>query len=63
MKILEFDCVECGRHIKAIIGNKFLQGIHPNTCGACYSIPGWWRKPEIAKMIDPENLRKPPTTQ
>jgi hypothetical protein len=58
----EFDCVECGRHIVSF-GNIILDAAHRDTCAACFSIPGWFNEPEIARMLDPDNTRRPRTLQ
>lgn len=44
----EFDCIECGRHI--------LRWGPPDdpVCAECLHLPGWFRNPEIAAMLDPE---------
>jgi len=57
--MIEFDCVECGRHIISL-GNDFIQRTHPNTCAACFSLPGWFRDPELCRRLDPDMQVKPP---
>lgn len=54
----EFDCVGCGRHIVSF-GNLTLSAAHPDTCAACWSIPGWFNDPEVARILDPDNTRRP----
>jgi hypothetical protein len=53
----EFDCVECGRHIVAFVGPI------SDLCGACQTMPGWFNDPEIARVLDPDNTRRPRTLQ
>jgi hypothetical protein len=52
----EFDCKDCGRHIISV-GSTALQDLHGNICAACWSFPGWFNDPEVARMIDPEGNR------
>ncbi len=30
-----------------------------DRCAACQSLPGWFNDPETARLIDPDNLRRP----
>lgn len=55
----EYDCTECGRHI-IVLNNPVLQAKHPNICAACWSIPGWFNDPHLARDIDPDHTRNPP---
>ena len=52
----EFDCCECGRHILSF-GAQF--GDLP-MCAACIMMPGWFRDPRLAELLDPEHARNPP---
>jgi len=45
----EFDCVECGRHIVAIV---WYEG-SPLLCAHCIHIPGWHEHPELRSLLDP----------
>ena len=47
LKEAEFDCPECGRHIIAFCPRVFL-------CALCQMVPGWFREPGLAKILDPE---------
>jgi hypothetical protein len=49
----EFDCPECGRHIVQICGPRMT------LCAACQSVPGWFHDPAIARILDPDQRRKP----
>lgn len=47
----EFDCVECGRHIIVLCGTL----PDPRLCGACMTMPGWFRYPDIRAALDPNH--------
>lgn len=52
----EFDCSECGRHIVQLSGPRpALDG--SDRCAACWSLPGWFHDPELARAIDPDEVR------
>ena len=42
-----FTCVECGRSIIAIVWPKG----QPNICAACLTVPGWFRDPQVRRII------------
>jgi len=48
----EFDCIECGRHIVMVCGPP------TSRCAACQAMPGWFRDPELARIIDPDRARE-----
>ena len=50
--MIEFDCVECGQHIIRFNGEPG----EPQLCGHCLHIPGWFRHPEVRRMLAPEGL-------
>jgi hypothetical protein len=52
----EFDCAECGRHVM-----WFTMAVtEPPLCAACLALPGWFRDPTLARIIDREHDRDPP---
>lgn len=51
----EYECGGCGRHIVQLAGPV------TGTCGACTLNPGWFNDPMMAHIIDPGNLRRPPS--
>lgn len=53
----EFDCVDCGRHIIVIVGPI------NDRCSACQMLPGWFHDPAAARIIDPDNRRRPAVLQ
>jgi hypothetical protein len=53
----EFDCADCGRHIVVIVGPI------ADLCAACQMLPGWFRDREIARILDPDNTRRPAVLQ
>lgn len=55
-KPFEFDCCECGRHIVDVSG----QGREPPLCAECLHVPGWFRDPQLARILDPNGDCKPP---
>ena len=52
----EFDCCECGRHI-VVLGGPVS---YPPLCAACLMLPGWFRKPEMRNILDPEHDGRDP---
>jgi hypothetical protein len=51
----DFTCVECGRFICRIVPVDTN-----NLCAECIWVPGWFRDPELAKIVDPDHDRNPP---
>jgi hypothetical protein len=47
----EFDCVECGRHIVILCGER----PDPKLCAACLMLPGWFRDPRVRSILAPEH--------
>jgi hypothetical protein len=45
----EFVCTECGRGIRS-----FGYDTGSDVCGACQTMPGWWKIPELRAKLDPE---------
>jgi hypothetical protein len=54
--MMEFDCVECGRHIIDVSGIV----IEPLLCAHCLWLPGWFNDPVVVQLFDPDNDRKVP---
>ncbi len=50
---VEFDCVECGRHIVVVTDNECRRRV----CAPCMAIPGWFRDPELRARIDPQQSK------
>lgn len=43
-----FYCIECGRHIIRFAAPEDA----PDKCGLCITIPGWFRHPDLVKILD-----------
>lgn len=52
MSAIEFICVECGRQIVRFTAPDDAE---PDLCGACLTIPGWFRDPVLREHIDPDH--------
>jgi hypothetical protein len=44
-ELLEFDCPECGRHLFQLLGDNH------KLCGACRTMPGWHKQPDIRNLL------------
>ena len=53
----EFTCAECGQHVVKMIP---LTPTEPPLCAICIVSPGWFEDPELCRIFDPTNLRRPP---
>ncbi|WP_158811229.1 hypothetical protein [Beijerinckia sp. L45] len=46
----QFDCCECGRDIVVLSGDRVPE---PALCCSFLFIPGWFRDPDLRKVVDP----------
>jgi len=53
-----FTCSDCGRGIWQLCGPNL-----GDVCAACLMMPQWWLDPNLARQIDPDNLRNPAAPQ
>jgi hypothetical protein len=63
---IEFDCAECGRHVHAFgtpdganEGANYGPG-SPPRCATCVHMPGWFRTPELRRVLEPDADWVPP---
>jgi hypothetical protein len=49
--VIEFDCVDCGRHIYNFGIEKTPE---PPLCATCLHLPNWFDDPKLRKILDPE---------
>jgi hypothetical protein len=53
----EFDCANCGMHIVSL---GLVEPPAHRQCAHCQWFAGWIDDPQLCRILDPDNRRRPP---